>query len=95
MTVRITVLGEWGRRPILAEYEQGRDLISVNTRIVEQLRAERGLAFAARFIAYAVCHELEHRRGDHCDESRAHAIAYQQTGDDRRIFEEAIEELLP
>ncbi len=95
MTVRIADLGEWGRRPILAEYEHGRDLISVNARIVERLRVKRGSSFAARFIAYAVWHELEHRRSGHRDEFRAHAVAKEQTGDERLTFEEAIKEVFP
>ena len=92
--VRIVPTGAWNR-PILAEYDPVLRSIAIDSRVVAGLRAARGAGFAARFVAFAIWHELHHARFGVRDERAAHAHATAHTGLDAALFECAVRALWP
>jgi len=92
--VRIVPTGAWNR-PILAEYDPVLRSIAIDGRVVADLRAARGAAFAARFVAFAIWHELHHARFAVRDERAAHAYGMAHTGLDAALFERAVRTLRP
>ncbi len=89
VALRFCDLGAWRERPLLAEYEPASRSIVVNERVVAGLRALQGDAFAARFAAFAIWHELYHASGGAGGERAAHAYAAAKTGLDVGLFERA------
>ena len=88
--VRITDLGAWTARPLLAEYDPSSDTISVNARVVAALERREGIEFARRFVAFAVAHEHHHRQTGSRDEPSAHTFAQACCGENAAIFECAL-----
>jgi hypothetical protein len=95
LRVRLADLGASQKTPILAEYDPARRTIAVDARIVSKLSNERGEAFARRFVAFAIRHELHHHRSGSRDERTAHRAAREACGDDAGTFEAAIRALAP
>ena|ERR1700676_1224401 len=92
--VRIVRTGAWNR-PILAEYDPVLRSIAIDSRVVAGLRAARGARFAARFVAFAIWHELHHARFGLRDERAAHTYATAHTGLDAAPFERTVRTLWP
>ncbi len=90
LRVRIESLGAWGATPLLAEYDRARRTIVVDATAVERLRVARGEAFARRFVACAVWHEVHHHLVPGAGEAAAHAFARERCGDDPRTFAELL-----
>lgn len=86
LLVRIEPLGDWGPAALLAEYDRARRTISIDAGAVARLCALRGDAFAARFVACAVWHELHHHAHPGAGEAAAHAFAQARCGDDPQLF---------
>jgi hypothetical protein len=93
LCVRIADLGAWPLRPILAEYDPADRSIAVNARIVAALRREHGVAFARRFVTFAILHELHHHQNGSRDEKAAHSSARRHCGDRAMSFETAVRAL--
>jgi hypothetical protein len=86
LRVRVAPLGVWGPTPLLAEYDRARKTIAVDASAIERLRALRGEAFARRFVACALWHELHHHAHPAAGEAAAHAFARERCGDDPALF---------
>ncbi len=83
-------LGSWGAAALLAEYDAHDDVIRINVRAVDAVRAAHGETAAERFIACAVAHERFHREHPEAGEAAAHAAAAAACGTDPRRFEAAL-----
>ncbi|MBC5800328.1 MAG: hypothetical protein GIX03_06240 [Candidatus Eremiobacteraeota bacterium] len=85
--IEITDLGTWGTAALLAEYDPQGDVIRVNARAVERIRAACTAAEAAQFVTCAIAHERYHRAhpaaGEH--ETRHHAAAVSGLGEERLL----------
>jgi hypothetical protein len=83
------VLADFGAGAVrlLAEYDPEGDVVRVNARAVERVRAAKGEAEAARFVCCALAHEAFHRANRSASEAEAHAFARRCCGADPRAFE--------
>jgi hypothetical protein len=86
LDVRVEAFGGPDGGPLLADYDRARRRIAVNARSINRLRALRGDAFAVRFVACAIWHELFHHLHPDGDEAAAHAFAAERSGEDPHAF---------
>jgi hypothetical protein len=86
-------IGTWERRPLLAEFDPRSRTIAIDARVVAGIRARNGEAFAQRFAAFAIWHELHHLSSGTRDERAAHDYATERTGIASSVFERAAREM--
>jgi len=82
--IEIADLGTWGALVLFAEYDPEDDVIRVNARVVERVRAAGGAGEAARFVACAVAHERYHHAHPCASEEEARQHAAATSGVDRK-----------
>jgi hypothetical protein len=92
VSVCVREIGEWERRPLLAEFDPDSRTIVIDARVVDGFRTRNGEAFARRFAAFAIWHELHHLSSRTRDERAAHDYATARTGIAASVFERAARE---
>ncbi len=90
MRIELCDLGDWGARPLLAEYDPEARTIRIATRAHARIRDRLGEPLAAAFIAHAVAHERFHVAHPDGSESQARAFAHAISGVGAAVFEAAL-----